>query len=235
MAAGGPARVGDPRDRNRSHRQTSTPAGDRARRTRAVGVSRAAVYALAVVKRPDDSRDHPLAASHGRPPVCLSARWACRSGSRPHLPTSRRPGRTRQHRAIVRARRRRRSRRREPERGGGARRSDAETCFGFLRSADRVVGALVRVLGRIDRCDSCPSRRVKSTSLVWASATMAHIRVSDVTRTRITRVVTGPLLPRLAAIWSRFAVARCRSVAPGPWVREGTRPLVDSLDPLRWC
>ena len=43
-------------------------------------------------------------------------------GSRPHLPTSRRPCRTRQRRAIVRARRRRRGRRCEPASGGNAER-----------------------------------------------------------------------------------------------------------------
>jgi excisionase family DNA binding protein len=57
-----------------------------------------------------------------------------RSALIPHLPTSRRPCRTRQRCAIVRARRRRWGRRREPASGGtGARSRDAETCFG-LRS-----------------------------------------------------------------------------------------------------
>ena len=50
-------------------------------------------------------------------PVCSRTR---RTGPGPHLPTSRRPCRTRPRRAIVRARRRRRGRRRD--RGAGARR-----------------------------------------------------------------------------------------------------------------
>ena len=54
-------------------------------------------------------------------------------GSRPHLPTSRRPCRTRQRRAIVRARRRRRGRRCEPASGG-----ERRTWTSFYEVADPV-------------------------------------------------------------------------------------------------
>jgi hypothetical protein len=98
----------DPRRGDRAPRRAPAPRGARPGRRAAAGAARP--------RRLTGARSRPPPAAAVPP----SARRACRSGSGPHLPTSRRPCRTCQRRAIVRARRRRRRRRRE--RGGRGRR-----------------------------------------------------------------------------------------------------------------
>jgi hypothetical protein len=176
---------------------------------------------------------------------------ACRSGSGPHLPTSRRHSRTRQRRAIVRAGRWRRGGRRE--RGDGARRRgrrnwlgppsfrpredheplhlgtgdgwDGDGVRGSAPPAAFTSGGAAEAGGRHDRC----SRLARTPKGDSTRTTSLPIRQSTVAPPNPTQCRPAGKYPIIA----NGRAVRRRCVSPARWLPPAGAPGVSGLPPCR--